>query len=111
MQENLQATKYFTKFTQLASCIYWSKAALLWEAYNGLVKWIKNDMVHHEKPTTLSGLWKLVQAINAHYWEHKVEQTLLVTSLRRMTTTSCLPTKAKVLRSPSRTTTTREWHG
>ena len=32
-------------------------------------------MVHHEKPTTLSGLWKLVQAIDARYWEHKVEIT------------------------------------
>ena len=27
-------------------------------------------MVHHSKPNTLSGLQKLVQAINAQYWEH-----------------------------------------
>ena len=26
-------------------------------------------MVHHDKPNTLSGLWKLVQAIDARYWE------------------------------------------
>ena len=30
-------------------------------------------MVHHDKPTTLSDLQKLVQAIDSHYWEHKVE--------------------------------------
>ena len=30
-------------------------------------------MVHHDKPTTLSDLQKLVQAIDSHYWEHKAE--------------------------------------
>ena len=45
MQENHQAMKYF----------------------------IKNEMVHHEKPTTLSGLRRLVQATNARYWERKAE--------------------------------------
>ena len=75
MQENHQAMKYFIKFTQLLSCIYWGEAALLWQAYNGLAKQIKNEMVHHEKPTTLSGLRKLMQAIDACYWEHKVEIT------------------------------------
>ena len=73
MQENHQATKYFIKFTQLSSRVYWGKAALLQQAYNGLAKRIKNEMVHHDKPTTLSGLWKLVQAIDAHYWERKAE--------------------------------------
>ena len=65
--------KYFIKFTQLSSRVYWGEAALLQQAYNGLAKRIKNEMVHHDKPTTLSGLRKLVQAINTHYWECKVE--------------------------------------
>ena len=30
-------------------------------------------MVHHNKPTTLSDLRKLVQAIDSRYWEHKAE--------------------------------------
>src|SRR5882672_10425815 len=34
---------------------------------------IKDDMVHHNKPNTLTGLRKLVQAIDARYWEHKGE--------------------------------------
>src|SRR6266481_4409622 len=71
MQENHQATKYFIKFMQLATCVQWGKAALLQQAYNGLMKHIKNDMVHHDKPTTLLGLWKVVQAIDAWYWEHR----------------------------------------
>ena len=73
MQENHQATKYFIKFTQLSSCVYWGEAALLRQAYNGLAKRIKNEMVYHDKPTTLSGLRKLMQAIDARYWECKVE--------------------------------------
>ena len=68
MQENHQATKYFIRFTQLATHVQWGKAALLWQAYNGLAKQIKDDMVHHEKPTTLANLRKLVQAIDSHYW-------------------------------------------
>ena len=73
MQENHQATKYFIKFTQLSSHVYWGEAALLQQAYNSLAKWIKNEMVHHNKPMTLSGLQRLMQAINTRYWEHKAE--------------------------------------
>src|SRR6266481_6352738 len=64
MHENHQATKYFIKFMQLATCVQWGKAALLQQGYNGLAKRIKNDMVHHDKPTTLLGLQKVAQAID-----------------------------------------------
>ena len=67
MQENHQATKYFIKFTQLAARVQWGEAALLQQAYNGLTKRIKDDMVHHEKLTTLANLRKLVQAIDSCY--------------------------------------------
>src|SRR6266481_1669808 len=30
-------------------------------------------MVHHDKPTTLLGLRKTMQAIDAHYWERRAE--------------------------------------
>ena len=69
MHESHQATKYFIKFQQLAAHVQWGKAALHRQAYNGLTKCIKDDMVHHEKLNTLSGLWKLIQAIDARYWE------------------------------------------
>ena len=64
MQENHQAMKYFIKFMQLAARIQWGEAALLCQAYNGLMKHIKNDMAHHDKPMTLLGLWKIMQAID-----------------------------------------------
>ena len=56
MHESHQAMKYFIKFQQLATCIQWGDAALRHQAYNGLAKHIKDDMVHHEKPNTLIGL-------------------------------------------------------
>ena len=68
MHESHQATKYF-KFHQLATRVQWGEAALHRQAYNGLAKRIKDDMVHHDKPNTLSGLQKLVQAIDTQYWE------------------------------------------
>src|SRR6266481_6526647 len=70
MQENHQAMKYFIKFMQLATRVQWGEAALLCQAYNGLMKHIKNDMAHHDKPTMLPGLRKVTQAIYARYWEH-----------------------------------------
>src|SRR6266481_6018569 len=73
MQENHQATKYFIKFMQLAARVQWGEAALLQQAYNGLTKHIKNDMVHHDKPTTLPGLQKVTQAIDVCYWECRTE--------------------------------------
>jgi len=50
MHESHKATKYFIKFQQLAACIEWADAALHRQAYNGLAKHIKDDMVHHNKP-------------------------------------------------------------
>src|SRR5467141_4604525 len=73
MHDSHQATKYFIKFQQLASCVQCGEATLHWKAYNGLAKRIKDDMVHHNKPNTLAGLRKLVQAIDARYWERKGE--------------------------------------
>src|SRR5882672_11198440 len=69
MHDSHQATKYFIKFQQLASCVRWGKAALHRQAYNRLAKHIKDDMVHHDKPNTLTGLHRLIQAIDAQYWE------------------------------------------
>jgi len=73
MHDSHQATKYFIKFQQLASRVQWGEAALRRQAYNGLAKRIKDDMVHHDKPNTLAGLRKLVQAIDARYWERRNE--------------------------------------
>src|SRR5882672_982047 len=73
MHDSHQATKYFIKFQQLASHVEWGEAALHRQDYNGLAKCIKDDMVHHNKLNTLAGLRRLVQAIDARYWEQKGE--------------------------------------
>src|SRR5882724_9014462 len=58
MHESHQAMKYFIKFQQLAAHIQWGDAALCHQVYNGLTKHIKDNIVHHAKPTTLAGLQK-----------------------------------------------------
>jgi len=55
MHESHQGMKYFIKFQQLAACVQWGDAALHCQAYNGLAKRIKDDMVHHDKLNTLTG--------------------------------------------------------
>jgi len=65
MHESHQATKYFIKFQNLATHIEWGNAALHQQAHNRLAEFIKDDMVHHNKLTTLAGLQKLIQAIDA----------------------------------------------
>src|SRR5882724_8674462 len=65
MHESHHAMKYFIKFQQLATCVEGGDAALCRQAYNGLAKHIKDDMVHYNKLNTLAGLRKLVQAIDA----------------------------------------------
>ena len=96
MQENHQATKYFIKFMQLATRVQWGKVALLRQAYNRLAKCVKNDMVHHDKPTTLLGLRRLTQAINARYWERRAEVSRETTTTGMTTNKSEKSDTAKV---------------
>src|SRR6266481_4527653 len=73
MPKNSWATLYFVEFNHLAACLQWGDSALLQQAYKGLARCIKNEMVHHEKPTSLPALRKLVQSIDSQYWEQKAK--------------------------------------
>ena len=64
MAEGSHSTTYFVEFNHLASRIQWGDHALLQQAYKGLARRIKNEMVHHDQPVTLQDLHKLVQAID-----------------------------------------------
>jgi Retrotransposon gag protein/Zinc knuckle len=75
MAEGSRSAIYFVEFNRLASRIQWDDHALLRQAYKGLARRIKNEMVHHDRPVTLLGLRKLVQAIDYRYWERKAEIT------------------------------------
>ena len=73
MAKGSHSVMYFIEFNHLASRIQWGDHALLRQAYKGLARRIKNEMVHHDRPVTLWDLHKLIQAINHCYWEWKAE--------------------------------------
>ena len=51
----------------------YGEGALWHHFYNGLPDHIKDEVSRIRKPSTLSDLHHLAQAIDAHYWEHKSE--------------------------------------
>ena len=75
---------YFVEFNCLASRIQWDNHALFRQAYKGLARCIKNEMVHHNRPLTLLDLCKLVQAIDYRYWERKAEITCETNSMSKV---------------------------
>ena len=56
MAEGSRLMTYFVEFNHLASRIQWGDHALLRQAYKGLARHIKNEMVHHDRPVTLQDL-------------------------------------------------------
>ena len=75
MAEGSHSANYFVEFNRLASRIQWDDHALFRQAYKGLARHIRNEMVHHDRPVTLLDLCKLVKAIDYRYWERKAEIT------------------------------------
>ena len=75
MAEGSRTVTYFVEFNRLASHIQWDDHALLRQAYKGLARCIKNEIVHHDRPVTLQDLHKLIQTIDHRYWERKAEVT------------------------------------
>src|SRR5882724_5535569 len=92
MHEGHQAMKYIIKFQQLATHIEWGDAALHRQAYNGLAKHIKDDMVHHNKPPSQDS--KNLSKLSMHNTGNEKENSpvkpklpeLLETSLNRSQT-------------------------
>ena len=65
---------YVVEFNHIASQIRgYREGALRHHFYNGLPDRIKDEISRVGKPTTLSDLQQLAQAINARYWERKSE--------------------------------------
>ena len=75
MTEGSHSMNYFVEFNRLASRIQWDDHTLFRQAYKGLARRIKNEMVHYDRPVMLLDLHKLVQAIDYCYWEWKAEIT------------------------------------
>jgi len=73
MHESHQATKYFIKFQQLATCVQWARQALHQTGLQWTHQMYQRWHGPPQKPNTLSSLWKIVQAIDAQYWERHGE--------------------------------------
>jgi len=104
----------FIKFQQLATHVQWGEAALCRQAYNGLAN-VSKTHVHHEKPKHAFRPPETRQAIDAWYWEQHGEvsrKTFASGTSGNKTEQKSDSSKsdnksAKVLRIPSRRTTTR----
>ena len=74
MTDGQRITKYVVEFNRIASQIRgYGEGALRHHFYNGLPDRIKDEISRVGKPTTLSDLRQLAQAIDARYWERKSE--------------------------------------
>ena len=91
---------YFMEYNRLASHIQWGDYALLRQAYKGLARCIKNEMVHHDQPITLQDLHKLIQAIDHHYWEWKAEVTCEANPMSRVDPRNDLKTGKNLKAAP-----------
>jgi hypothetical protein len=50
-----------------------NESSLYWKAYTAMLKRIKDEMVHFNKPRTLDEPRDLIQKIDQRYWEHRGE--------------------------------------
>ena len=76
MKDGQWINKYIVEFNRIASQIQGYREGALWHHfYNGLPNCIKDEVSRIGKNSTLSDLRHLVQAIDAHYWECKSEDS------------------------------------
>ena len=73
MKDDQQMVKYFVDFNHLTAQVTWGDSALQHQLYKGLQNQIKDEVSWIRKPSTLSSMCRLIQQINAHYWEHQSE--------------------------------------
>ena len=73
MKDNHQATKFFIKFYQISALLDYNNQALHWKAYLTLLKRIKDELIHFDKPWNLDNPQDLIQKIDQHYRECQSE--------------------------------------
>ena len=73
MQEDKPCATYLTEFQKLAAQVDWGDAALRHRLYMGLPNRLKNKISEVGKPTSLSGMRRLIQTLDHRYWERQEE--------------------------------------
>jgi hypothetical protein len=75
MKHGDRIATYVIKFDQLALLTQWGDSALWHQFYEGLPRWIKDDMVHHAYViNTLTRVKSVARLIDAQYWKRKGEK-------------------------------------
>ena len=73
MKDNHKATKFFVDFYRISALLDYNNQALHQKAYLALVKKIKDELIHFDKPRNLDDLWDLIQKIDQRYCECRSE--------------------------------------
>jgi hypothetical protein len=74
LQQTGSASQYYTRFLALASLLDWDDHALRSQFYFGLKPHIKDDLAHHERPTTLTALKDLAIRVDNRLFERFQER-------------------------------------
>ena len=73
MKDNHKATKFFIDFYWISTLLDYNNQALHRKASLPLLKRIKDELIHFDKPWNLDDLRDLIQKIDQHYWECQSE--------------------------------------
>ena len=102
MKDRQQINKYIMEFNRIALQIRgYGEGALRHHFYNGLPNRIKDEVSRVGKPSTLSNLCDLVQAIDACYWERKSEVSCQTKPSANPSTSKSAPDKSSTFTSMS----------
>ena len=74
LQQTGSASQYYTRFLSLASLLDWDDHALRSQFYFGLKPHIKDDLAHHDRPTSLETLKELAIRIDNRLFERLQER-------------------------------------
>jgi hypothetical protein len=74
MKHGNQIATYVIEFDQLVLLTQWGDSTLWHQFYEGLPRWIKDDIVHHAYINSLAGVKSVAQLIDARYWKCKGEK-------------------------------------
>lgn len=74
LQQTGSASQYYTRFLSLSSLLDWDDHALRSQFYHGLKSHIKDDLAHHDRPTSLEALKDLTIRIDNRLFERIQER-------------------------------------